>query len=83
MRQKLRLATRALALGLIAAGERSGDLAAMMTAAAGALERRVEQTAQRIATVAPPVMTLVLGGIVGGASITILSALMSVNDAAF
>ena len=71
------------ALGLIAAGERSGDLAAMMTAAAGALERRVEQTAQRIATIAPPVMTLVLGGIVGGASITILSALMSVNDAAF
>lgn len=71
------------ALGMIAAGERSGDLAAMLNAAAGALERKVEITAQRIATVAPPVMTLVLGGIVGGASITILSALMSVNNAAF
>lgn len=71
------------ALGLITAGERSGDLAEMLNAAAGSLERRVEQSAQRIATIAPPLMTLILGGIVGGASITILSALMSVNDAAF
>jgi len=71
------------ALGLVGSGEKTGRLPDMMLAAADALERKVELTASRIAKIAPPVMTLVLGGVVGGASIAILSALMAVNDVAF
>ncbi|MEM7507896.1 MAG: type II secretion system F family protein [Pseudomonadota bacterium] len=69
--------------GLIAVGAETGRLAPMMTSAAEVLEREVETASRRLIALLPPVMTLLLGGLVGGFSMAILSAILSVNDVAF
>ncbi|MEM7060437.1 MAG: type II secretion system F family protein [Pseudomonadota bacterium] len=68
------------ASGLVAIGFQSGNLPEMLNASATALEREVEKTTKRIVAVLPAAMTLVLGGLVGGLSIIVLGAIMSVND---
>ncbi len=68
--------------GMLEIGTRTGRLSEMMLAGAVALERDVDLATQRIIAVLPPIMTLVLGGLVGGVSAIILSAIVSVNDIA-
>ncbi|MGD1926305.1 MAG: type II secretion system F family protein [Paracoccaceae bacterium] len=68
--------------GLIAIGFQSGNLPKMLNASAASLEREVEKSTKRIVAILPAVMTLVLGGVIGGLSIIVLGAIMSVNDVA-
>lgn len=68
--------------GLIAAGLRTGRLAEMMRAAAGQRERAAEAATARLLAILPAAMTLLLGLLVGGVSLTVIGAILSVNDAA-
>jgi len=67
---------------LAAVGERSGDLAGQLAQAAAILESRSSRRISTITTLAGPVMTLALGVLIGGIVLTLLSAIMSVNDLA-
>lgn len=67
---------------LAAVGERSGDMAQQMAHASAILEDRSRRKIETITTFAGPVLTLVLGLLIGGIVLTLLSAIMSVNDLA-
>jgi type II secretory pathway component PulF len=67
---------------LAAVGERSGDMATQLAHAATILESRSSRRISTLTTLAGPVMTLALGVLIGGIVLTLLSAIMSVNDLA-
>jgi general secretion pathway protein F len=67
---------------LAAVGERSGDMAGQLAQAATILESRSRRRIATLTTLAGPVMTLALGVLIGGIVLTLLSAIMSVNDLA-
>lgn len=67
---------------LAAVGERSGDMATQLAQAATILETRSSRRIATLTTLAGPVMTLALGVLIGGIVLTLLSAIMSVNDLA-
>ncbi len=64
-------------------GERTGRLSDMLLVGAEGLERDTERTAKRLVTLISPLMTIALGGGVALVVMTILSAILSVNDLAF
>lgn len=70
------------AVGLVAVGARSGQLAPMLSAAADRMERDTEARVARLLALLPPAITLLLGGLVGGVSVVILTAILGANDAA-
>jgi general secretion pathway protein F len=67
---------------LAAVGERSGDMAGQLAQASTILENRSARRIAMLTTLAGPVMTLALGVLIGGIVLTLLSAIMSVNDLA-
>jgi general secretion pathway protein F len=67
---------------LAAVGERSADMATQLGQAATLLETRSRRRIQTLTTLAGPVLTLLLGVLIGGIVLTLLSAIMSVNDLA-
>jgi general secretion pathway protein F len=67
---------------LAAVGERSGELPAQLMQAAGVLEDRSRRRVDRMTALAAPVLTLVLGVMIGAVVLTLLTAIMSVNDLA-
>lgn len=67
---------------MAAVGELSGDMPNQMLQASRILEERSRRRIARITSVAGPVLTLVLGVLIGGIVLTLLSAIMSVNDLA-
>ncbi|HRI99613.1 MAG TPA: type II secretion system F family protein [Hyphomonas sp.] len=71
-----------VAAQLAAVGERSADMAGQLGQAASVLETRSQRRISTLTTLAAPVMTLLLGVLIGGIVLTLLSAIMSVNDLA-
>lgn len=67
---------------LAAVGERSADMAGQLGQAATLLETRSRRRISTLTTLAGPVLTLLLGVLIGGIVLTLLSAIMSVNDLA-
>lgn len=67
---------------LAAVGERSGDMSGQLAQASSILESRSSRRIGMLTTLAGPVMTLALGVLIGGIVLTLLSAIMSVNDLA-
>jgi type IV pilus assembly protein PilC len=55
----------AMVIQMVAAGEESGDLGGMMNKVADFYDRDVEYTVKRLTTAMEPLLTIVLGGIVG------------------
>lgn len=70
-----------LALRLIAVGEQSGQLATMLTRVAEIYEYELQQQVQRILAVAAPAITLLIGGFVGVLILSVMSALLGLNEA--
>lgn len=68
-----------LLLRLVSVGEQTGQLAALTHRAAeiyeGAFQRRVD----RLTAMATPVLTLIIGGVVGAMVVSVLSAVLSMN----
>lgn len=67
---------------LAAVGERSGDMPGQLAQASTILEGRSSRRIATLTTLAGPAMTLLLGVLIGGIVLTLLSAIMSVNDLA-
>jgi type IV pilus assembly protein PilC len=55
----------AMVIQMVAAGEESGDLGGMMNKVADFYDRDIEYTVKRLTTAMEPLLTIVLGGIVG------------------
>ncbi|KJS39677.1 MAG: hypothetical protein VR74_01315 [Hyphomonas sp. BRH_c22] len=72
----------AVLANLVAVGERSGHLPIQLMQAASVLEERSRRRIDRTVALAGPTLTLVLGVMIGAVVLTLLSAIMSVNDLA-
>jgi len=67
---------------VVSLGERSGKLDQMLGNAAKAFEERTEQSVKLFTTALPPVLVVMLAGVVGFVVVAILLALLQVQDAA-
>jgi general secretion pathway protein F len=71
-----------LAGQLAAVGERSGSLAKMLRHGARVMEEAAQRDVKQLLVVATPALTIILGVLVGGVVLSLLSAILSVNDLA-
>ncbi len=67
---------------LIAVGEQTGNLEAMLIRAAELSETLLARRLKRLTTLLTPMLTLVIGLLVGWLIISVMSALLSINDLA-
>ena len=67
---------------MAAVGETAGSLPSMLGQAAKMFEDRGSRQISRMTTIAGPLLTLILGLVIGGVVLTLLGAIMSVNDLA-
>lgn len=72
-----------LALQMMKVGEESGQLEAMLGKIADMYDQEVRATVQRLLTLVEPLLIVGLGLVVAGIIVSILVAIMSVNELAF
>lgn len=72
-----------LAAELVRVGEETGRLPDMLTRAADILEDESGRTLERLVALITPAVTLLLGAVVAGVVVALLSAVLAVNDVAF
>jgi general secretion pathway protein F len=72
-----------LAIQMLKVGEETGRLDMTATHVAQAYERKLESTIKRMVTLVEPALIIVLGLAVGGIVMSILLAVISINDLAF
>ncbi len=70
-----------LLVQIIGVGERSGKLDSMLRQAAGAFERRTESTIKLFTNVLPPLLVLLLAGVVGFVIAAVLLPLLEFQEA--
>jgi len=72
-----------LALNMIAVGEETGKLDAMLAEVAGYYDQEVKRTTKRLTSLMEPVLILGMGLIIGVVVISMLLAIFSINDLPF
>lgn len=72
-----------LALRLITVGEQTGQLDAMLMRVATVFEAALQRQLARLMSLLTPILTLLIGGLVGGLILSVMNAILSVNDLAF
>lgn len=70
-------------LNLVAAGERSGRIAEMLRESGKIMEGNAKRSLDRLVGLLTPALTLMLGLVIGGIVLSVMTTLMSVNNAAF
>lgn len=73
----------ASSLRLIAVGEESGQLGTMLIQVAAVIEADLQKHIERMVGLLTPVLTLVIGGSIGGLIMHVMSAVLSINNLAF
>jgi general secretion pathway protein F len=73
----------AASLRLIAVGEESGQLAAMLMQVATVIEADLQRHIERMVGLLTPILTLAIGGSIGGLIMHVMSAVLSINNLAF
>ena len=73
----------ASSLRLIAVGEESGQLAAMLMQVATVIETDLQRHIERMVGLLTPILTLAVGGSIGGLIMHVMSAVLSINNLAF
>jgi len=71
-----------LSLRLIAVGEQSGQLETMLARIAEIYEAALQRQLQRITSLLTPILTICIGLVVGGLLLSVMGAIVSVNDLA-
>lgn len=71
-----------LALRLVAVGEQTGQLDTMLMRVATIYEATLQRQMSRFVTLLTPALTLVVGFVVGGLILSVMGAIMSVNELA-
>lgn len=69
-----------LAIRLISLGEETGQLPAMLARVAEIYEEDVRQRMERFLAVSTPAVTIVIGGLVGFIMLSVVSAMLSLNE---
>ena len=72
-----------LSLRLMTVGEQTGQLDVMLMRVAVIYEAILQRQLVRLTGLITPVLTLLIGGMVGGLILSVMSAILSVNDLAF
>ncbi len=72
-----------LALNMIAVGEETGKLEAMLTEVAGYYDQEVKRTTNRLTSLLEPALILGMGLIIGVVVVSMLMAIFSINDLPF
>ncbi len=72
-----------LALNMIAVGEETGKLEAMLAEVAGYYDQEVKRTTKRLTALLEPALILTMGLIIGTVVISMLLAIFSINDLPF
>jgi general secretion pathway protein F len=72
-----------LSLRLIAAGEQTGQLETMLLRIATVYEAQLQRRIDRLTSLLVPALTLAIGIVVGGLILSVMSAIVSVNELAF
>ncbi|SIO46019.1 type II secretion system protein F (GspF) [Bradyrhizobium erythrophlei] len=73
----------AASLRLIAVGEESGQLGAMLMQVANVTETDLQRHIERVVGLLTPILTLAIGGSIGGLIMHVMSAVLSINNLAF
>jgi general secretion pathway protein F len=68
---------------LVAVGEESGQLGPMLIQVATVLEGDLQRQTERLVGLVTPILTLAVGGSIGGLIMQVMSAVLSINDLAF
>ncbi|MEZ5901251.1 MAG: type II secretion system F family protein [Hyphomicrobiaceae bacterium] len=71
-----------LAARLVAVGERTGQLEAMLERSAAVHEATLEREVDRMTALLGPLLTLGVGGFVGALMLSVMQAILSINDLA-
>ncbi len=71
-----------VALRLIAVGEKTGQLETMLLRTADIFEAALQRQLDRMTALITPVLTLLIGGLVGGLIVSVMSALLGINELA-
>ena len=71
-----------LSLRLIGVGEQTGQLEQMLIRVASIYEATVQRQMARFVTLLTPTLTLLIGGLIGSLIISVMGAILSVNDLA-
>jgi general secretion pathway protein F len=71
-----------LALRIVAVGEEAGKLDQMLLRAAQVFEAQTQRSVDRLMTLLTPLLTLVMALLVGGIIVTVMSAILSINEIA-
>jgi general secretion pathway protein F len=69
-----------LALQMISVGEETGQLDTMLLKVADTYDREVRNTIDRLLSVFTPVVTMLLAGLIGTIVLSVLMAILSIND---
>jgi general secretion pathway protein F len=72
-----------LSLRLVTAGEQTGQLETMLLRVATIYEAQLQRQIDRLTSLLVPVLTLAIGIVVGGLILSVMSAIVSVNELAF
>jgi general secretion pathway protein F len=72
-----------IALRMISIGEEAGKLDRMLMRVAAMFEQQTQRTVDRFMTILTPFLTVVMAGLVGGLIMTVIDAIMSMNELAF
>jgi general secretion pathway protein F len=72
-----------LALNMIAVGEETGKLEAMLAEVAGFYDHEVKRTTKRLTSLLEPALILTMGVIIGVVVVSMLLAIFSINDLPF
>ena len=72
-----------LMLRLVAVGEETGRLEPMLRHVEKIFESQVRRRIEQMLTLLTPALTIVMGGIVGGLIMSVMSAILSINELAF
>ena len=71
-----------VALRMIMVGEETGKLDEMLLRTAFVLEQQSQRRIERLMTLLTPVLTIAIAGLVGGLMLTVMNAILSVNELA-
>lgn len=72
-----------LAVRLVGVGEKTGQLDTMLMQIANIYEATLQRQLGRLMTLLTPVLTITIGLVVGGLILSVMNAILSVNDLAF
>jgi general secretion pathway protein F len=72
-----------LALRMTSVGEESGKLDRMLLRVAVMFEQQAQRNVDRLMTMLTPLLTIVIAVLIGGLIMTVMNAILSINDLAF